>query len=261
LLLLAGGACSNVRRAASGDFQPSTKGALVVATELPAPGFWDGNDPATVNGGFEWALADALAHELDVKLVIHNVAFADIAAGKLGDADLALAQISATDQRRDVAQLTVPYGETSPAAVARPGTEEDLDDLATAQDKRWVVQGATTLESFLDDVVRPDADPLLVPTTDDVVSAVRDGRADVGLLDLPTALSVAAGGEVSVPARFDREESIVGMLPKGSDNFDAIDSALRRLIADGTVANLRNRWLDADFTIDPDDIDVIRTHS
>jgi len=250
-----------VRRAASGDFQPSTKGALVVATELPAPGFWDGKDPAKVNGGFEWALADALAHELDVKLVIHNVAFADIAAGKLGDADLALAQISATDQRRDVAQLTVPYGETSPAAVARPGTEEDLDDLATAQDKRWVVQGTTTLESFLDDVVRPDAAPLVVRTTDDVVSAVRDGRADVGLLDLPTALSVAASGDVSVPARFDREESIVGMLPKGSDNLDAIDSALRRLSADGTVAKLRNRWLDADFTIDPHDIDVIRTHS
>jgi polar amino acid transport system substrate-binding protein len=255
------GACSNVRRAASGGFQPSSKGALTVATELPAPGFWDGNDPTTVNGGFEWALAGALAHELGVRLVIENVPFADIAAGKLGDADLALAQISATDERRARAELTVPYDDTSPTAVARPGTEDDLDDVATAQDKQWVVQGATTLDSFLTDVVRPDAAPLVVQTTDDVVSAVRDGRADVGLLDLPTALAVAAGGDVTVPARFDHVESIVGMLPQGSDNFDAIDSALRRLIADGTVANLRARWLEADFTIDPNDIDVIRTHS
>jgi polar amino acid transport system substrate-binding protein len=257
VLLIGSAGCSDVKRAASGSFEPAAAGKLTVATELPVRGFWDGRDPASVHAGFEWALAKALARELGLELVVREVPFADIAAGRLGGADLALAQVSATDQRRDHAELTVPYFDTEPAALARSGTEHNLQDLATAKDQRWVVQEATTLEAYLDDVVRPDEKPLRLTTTDAVVRAVVDGDADVAMLDLPTALTIAAEKGLVVPARFDHPESIVGVVPKGSDGFEAIDTALHRLIADGTVARLRKRWLDPKFSTDPDDVAVI----
>jgi polar amino acid transport system substrate-binding protein len=257
LLLLGSGACSQVQQAASGGFEPATTGTLTVATELPAPGFWDGDDPATVRGGFEWGLAAALADELGLDLAVRAVPFPEMVAGRLHGADLALAQVSATKQRSDAAELTLPYYQTSPTALALPGTEDDLVDLATAKEQRWVVQQGTTLQGYLEDVVRPDQQPLLLATTDAVVRAVVGGQADVALLDLPTALNVAAQRGLAVPARFGRVEQIVGVLPAGSGNLGAVDKALHRLLADGTVDDLVATWLDPVFAVDPDDVPVI----
>jgi polar amino acid transport system substrate-binding protein len=257
LLVLAGGACNDVKRAATGSLAANASGALTVATELPAPGFWEGTDPATVDGGFEWGLAHALAKELGRHLTVQALPFVDIVAGRLGTADLALAQVSATDERRRVAELTAPYLESAPAVLARTGAEKDLVDLATARHRRWAVQGASTFATYLADVVRPHAKPLVLSTMDQVVQAVIDRRVDAALLDLPTALAVAKKEGLSVPARFDQTEHIVGVLPDGSPNLDAIDTALRRLTADGTVDRLRKQWLEPSFVTDPDDVPVI----
>jgi ABC-type amino acid transport substrate-binding protein len=165
--------------------------------------------------------------------------------------------VSATDERQKTAQLTQPYYETSPAALARHGAEHDLVDLATAKEQRWVVQGGTTLESYLDDVVRPHEKPMVLATTDAVVQAVVDGDADVALLDLPTALTAARDDGLSVPARFDRIEQIVGVLPADSDNLQLVDETLARLLANGTVDRLRKKWLDPVFAVDPDHVPVI----
>jgi len=228
-----------------------------VATELPAPGFWEGDDPATVKGGFEWGLAQALARELGLTLTVREVPFADIAAGRLDGADLALAQVSATTERNNAAELTAPYYETSPTALARRDTENDLVDLATAKEQHWVVQKGTTLESYLEDVVRPDAKPIVLATTDAVVRAVVDGQADVALLDLPTALTVARKDGLVVPARFEHLEQVVGVLPANSKNLQVIDEALAHLLANGTVDGLRTTWLDPVFAVDPDHVPVI----
>jgi polar amino acid transport system substrate-binding protein len=257
LMLLGTGACSDVRQAASPTFEPVTRGTLTVATELPAPGFWNGDDPATVKGGFEWGLAQALAGELGLTVSVRAVPFADIVSGRLDGADIGIAQVSATEERQKAAQLTQPYYETSPTALARHGAEHDLVDLATAKQQRWVVQEGTTLEGYLDDVVRPHANPIVLPSTDAVVQAVVDGDADVALLDLPTALTVARDEGLSVPARFDRIEQIVGVLPGDSDNLQVVDQALARLLANGTVDGLRKKWLDPVFVTDPDHVPVI----
>src|SRR4051794_11347846 len=254
LVLLGAGGCKQVQHAASGEFEPATAGTLTVATELPVPGFWDGDDAATVHGGFEWGLAEALAKELGLKVTVVAVPFTDIVAGRLHGADLALAQVSYTKEREQVAQLTVPYYESSPAALARPGTEDDLVDLATAKKQHWVVQKGTTQEAYLEDVVRPDQPPLVVGSTDAVVQAVVDGKAEVAMLDLPTALTVATKEHLSVPARFGHVEHVVGVLPAGSDNLGAVDERLQRLLSNGTVDDLSKQWLDPVFVMKPDDV-------
>jgi polar amino acid transport system substrate-binding protein len=260
-LLLVVSACAEARDAATGGFDPATEGTLTVATELPAPGFWDGDDVDSIDGGFEWALATAIAEELDVSLTIVSVPFADIVTGELGGADLSLTQITATSERAEVVDFTVPYFESAPTALARAGTQEDLVDLATAKEQQWAVHRSTTHEDYLDDIVRPDDEPLLFDTNDEVVQAVLDGEADVALLDLQTALIFAKQEGMVVPARFDQDESIAILLDEDSESFDAIDTALRKLLADGTVDRLREQWLEPAFSADPDDIPVISARS
>ena len=41
-----------------------SKGPLKVGTNLPAPGFWTGNTPSDIDGGFEYELAQEIAKKL-----------------------------------------------------------------------------------------------------------------------------------------------------------------------------------------------------
>jgi hypothetical protein len=56
--------------------------------------------PASIHGGFEWGLAEALADQLGLDLTVGEVPVTDIvAAGWLHSADIALAQVIATKER------------------------------------------------------------------------------------------------------------------------------------------------------------------
>jgi len=64
------------------------------------------DDPASIHGGFEWGLAEALADQLGLDLTVGEAPVTDIVATWLHSADIALAEVSA---RKDQA--------TSPTAL------------------------------------------------------------------------------------------------------------------------------------------------
>lgn len=142
-------ACGTVDDAdPAGTFTPATAGVLTVATNLPAPGFWEG--PATApDGGFEHGLAVALADRFGLdSVVVVDVPFEQIVAGDLGGADLALAQLTPTDARDAVLDFTGGYLDSNPAVIVRPGT--DVDDMAAARELTWVVQAGSTQQDLVD---------------------------------------------------------------------------------------------------------------
>ena len=114
--------------------------------------FWEGDDVSTLAGGFEWGLARALADELGLRVSFRDVPFPDIVTGELHGADVALAQVSITDEREDRVEFSVTYFDSAPAVLA-PRDADDIHDLATARDRSWVVERATTEEAFVGDVV------------------------------------------------------------------------------------------------------------
>jgi ABC-type amino acid transport substrate-binding protein len=255
-------ACS-VKVNASGDFTPKTKNTLTVATsEIPQPGFWEGT-PEHLTGGFEYELARKLAGRFNldhVKVVV--VPFADLVRGNLGGADLALADITATDARREVLDFSGPYLHATPSVLVKSGT--DVPDLQTAQSLTWAVGKSTTLRDYLHDTIRPDHDPLLTSTRKETTDAITSGRVDAGLLDLPVASAFASqsGGQLSVAGQFDFNDDVSAALPNGSDNSDAVSSAIRAFIADGTIKKLAQRWLGLDLNDQvAEDVPLIRTNS
>src|SRR5262245_6101911 len=94
---------------AAGTFTPANPGVLIVATRpIPTAGFWDG-DSGTPTGGFEYELSQRLAERFHLELQIVQRPFADLVAGDLGGADMALAQISPTSSRERVLDFSVGY--------------------------------------------------------------------------------------------------------------------------------------------------------
>ena len=252
-------ACSDSQEAASPSFAPGAAGELLVAAALPAPGFWDGETTEEVDAGFEFALAGRLADEFGLELRIVDVPFERIAAGDLGGADLAIAQISVTDAREELVDFSLPYLTVDATVLAPAGTE--VADLYDARGLRWVALAGSTQADLLDEVVRPDDDVLLVGTEVEAAAAVLSGDADAALVDAPSALlAAAAEPRLDAVARFATREHYGIALPETapSGNLEVVDLVLRRLTADGTLDDLADDLAD-DLGGDPDDLPVIRT--
>src|SRR5262249_4316613 len=134
----------------------------------------------------------------------------------------------------------------------------------TAQSLRWAVGKSTTLRDFLHDTIEPDQQPLLTSSRKETTDAVTSGRVDAGLLDLPVAAGVAAraGGKRKSPRGIALHDDVSAAMPNGSDNSDAVSSAIRAFIADGTIENLAHRWLGLTLNDQvANDVPLIRTNS
>ena len=186
-LALAGAGCANTVKGAAGSFTPRTADTLTVATaQIPDPGFWEGTF-ARPTGGFEYGLAKQLAARFDLaKVKVVEVPFHELVRGRLGGADLALSDITITDERAEHLDFSTAYLKAPPAIVVRPGTE--VADVNAARDLHWAVQHDTTLKAALEESIEPTTQPLVFEHQREVLQALRVGRADAVMLDLPVAL-------------------------------------------------------------------------
>jgi polar amino acid transport system substrate-binding protein len=238
--------CGGLRGAGSaGTFTPHTAGTLTVATaQIPEPGFWEGT-PSHPTGGFEYGLARALAERFGLTRVkVELVPFQRLVAGDLGGADLALSDITVTEQRAQHVEFSTAYLAAPPAIVVRPGTE--VADAHAARSLQWAVQTGTTLQQAVEQTIRPTAAPQVVNHEREALVALRVGHAEAVMLDLPVALAYArrSPATYSVVAQLPSEDVLAAALPKGSRNLEAVDSAIRAFHSNGTIERLGERWLD-----------------
>jgi polar amino acid transport system substrate-binding protein len=244
---------------ASGTFEPNRPGTLTVMTQpLPTVGFWEGQGERP-DGGFEYALARELADRLGLeRVVVHTEQFSRIIAGELGDADIAMALITPTPEREEVLDFSSPYIEAAPTLLVRAGTE--VADVQTAQEMTWALGANTTFQGIVADQIRPDANPLVFEERTEEVEAVKSGRADVAMFDLPAAAAIVhTEPGLAMAAKLSQTEPIAVALPKGSHDLEAVSAAVRGMLADGTVDELSEEWLGTSLTDLENSVPLLRT--
>jgi polar amino acid transport system substrate-binding protein len=254
-------ACANAGNGAAGTFTPRVKDTLTVATaQIPDPGFWYGTF-AHPRGGFEYGLAKALAERFELKRIkVVEVPFHELVRGRLGGADLALSDITITDERAEHLDFSTSYLEAPPAIVVHPGTE--VADVKAARGLHWAVQHDTTLREALETQIEPTTKPLVFERQSEKLAAFEDGHANAMLLDLPIALAYARESprKFAVAAQLPSEAELGVALPSGSDNVEAVDSAIRGLQGEDEIDRLARRWLHANIEEgSAEDIPVLRT--
>lgn len=240
------GATGTTGGAVSG-FTPVTADTLTLVTSLPAPGFWEGDDPANITGGFEYEMAQAIQAKLGMgNLEIVNVNFDELVAGTVADYDLALSQVTITTERAAVVDFTVPYFNADQGAIVNAGTV--LTTLDEAKALLWGVQTGTTGEIFVNETLQPTQPAQTFQDLATGYAALSAGQVDAFMMDTVINLGQAAksNGALEVPAQFKTGEQYGGILPKGSTNADAINAAITALIDDGTLAELSTKWLGGD---------------
>jgi polar amino acid transport system substrate-binding protein len=267
ILLLAGslGACSkgnakNVYacpdKGPDVGFTPVKSGKLTVQTSLPAPGWWNGDDPDHMTGGFEFELAKDLCAQLGLgKVRIVNVNFDALQAGKTTDFDLALSQITVTDERKKNEDFSDSYFSSDQGVMVNQGTQ--VPDLAAAKKLKWGVQTGTTSEIFLNNKLKPDSAAKSFGETTELFTALKAKQIDAVLLDTAIVLGQAPKQNAEVVAQFKTGEVYGALLPKGSQNLPMVNAALKKLTDDGTIAALNTKWLVPVFKGDPSKVPYI----
>ena len=229
---------------AAGTFTPHTAGTLTVVTaDIPSPGFWEGT-PGRVTGGFEYELARLLEERFGLHaLRIETESFHRIVQGHIDRADLALDLITPTSKRAESLNFSTPYLDSPPTVVARKGT--NVSDLETARRLRWGVVRGTTFVGLVSSVIVPSRPVQVYGSNLAITSALEDGQIDAFLFDLPLAVVTAnrSHGRLRAVAQLAESELIAAALPKGSQNTEAVDSAIRAFTADGTINDMLQRWV------------------
>ena len=233
------------------QLETTASGQLTVGTDKPAyPPYFEDNDP-TNGKGFESAVAYAIADQLgfdeaDVKwtVVPFNASFAPGPK----DFDFDVNQISITPKRAEQVDFSSPYYEAEQAVVAlkdSPAADAtSLDDLA---DANIGVQIGTTSLDAVNEVIQPSSEPQVFDTSNDVVSALKNGQVDAVVVDVPTAfyLTAAQVPEATTVGQFPAPggDEWGALLEKDSPLTDCVSAAIDELQSSGELPAIENQWM------------------
>lgn len=229
--------------------------------------FADPNDPDKTIG-FEADLADALAKELDRKIVFQQRAFDSLLADvQRGDVDLAMNGLEILPDRLNLVAFSKPYYRYRlQLAVKADSPHRTLDDLLKAN------LNVGTLESTAAERELRDRgfDPKTYPDQEGPYKDLSLGREIGGvLLDVPAALYYASGDRSPKYGRNIPGVKMVGE-PFAQGHYGiavaksnlalkvALDKAIDRLRANGELKRIYQKWhiWSADQEADDDDVAV-----
>ena len=229
---------------------PFKAGQLTVAVSLPAPVWWNGDTPETIKDGMEYCLAANIAWRAGYdKLEVVNVGWDPLVTGQTKDFDLALSEISITDDRKKVVDFSTPYFSSDIGVLAKADAPVDEKSI---KEKIVGVQAATTGASFATDVLKVGK-VQVYPEQGDMFTALAAGQIDAAITDTSIVLAeeVKSSGKHKVVGQYKTGESYGALYPKGSANTAAFDAIIKSMIDDGSMAKLGAAYLAKVWGKDP----------
>jgi polar amino acid transport system substrate-binding protein len=246
----AGGATTNACSPVS--LQTKTPGTLTIATDEPVYEPWFVDDKPTNKKGFESAVAYAVATKLgygdsNVKWV--RAHFDDVISPTPKKFDFDINEFSITAARQKVVDFSTGYYDVTQAVVTIKGSKiAGATTIAALKDAKLGAQKGTTSYDAIGSVIQPSKSPAVFNTNDLAVQALKNKQIDGLVVDLPTALYVAAaqvknGVVVGQFATTGTPEQFGLLLGKGNSITPCISKAVDALRADGTLKQLATQWL------------------
>jgi polar amino acid transport system substrate-binding protein len=227
-------------------------GKLVVAFGDPTPGFAVGKvrgTKITNPKGYEVDLAKAVAAKLHLTPTWIYAPWTSLFAPGTKKFDVSFQEATATAQRRKTVDMTIGYA-TANQGVLLSKKAPVPHSLADLKKMQTCAQTDTTSLDWLTTVLKPTKKPLRYPTTTAAYEAVHVGTCqafilDVALVSLEKKTRPAAYGPVA--GQIITHESYGAVLQKNSKLTPIINSVLKKLTKNGTIARLQKKWFNVNF--------------
>jgi polar amino acid transport system substrate-binding protein len=221
-----------------------TEGQLTVGAEFPVKGFLE--LPIDDPKGFEVDFADALAKELGVpKVQWVSTPFAGLFSPAPKDFDMAINEITITDERSKVVDFSGPYFDANQGfLITKGGPAEGVQSIADMKDLLFGFQAATTGGDYINDKIQPDEQPREFSTLGAATQALANGQIDAFLMDVAIGAEIvkARGDEVAMPGQFVTNERYGVLFEKGNPLRTQVNEAIEKIKSDGTLEKLQAKW-------------------
>jgi len=217
----------------------------------PANAKWQLGNP--LNGqGFEAAVAYAVAKAMGFsqdQVTWNAVAFNSAIAPGAKSFDIYLTQVSYSADRTKAVDLTDGYFDLSQAVVAlKANPIAQVTTVAGLKDFKLGAPVGTTSYTYITANIQPTKAPSVYNDLDGAVKALNAKQIDGIVVDLPTAFYMRdaqlTGGTIVgyLPTVGDVEHFSI-LLAKGSPLTACANQALASIKADGTLADLTQKWI------------------
>ena len=230
--------------AAAGELTTVMAGKLTMATNATFPPYEMTTDSGDIEG-IDVDTAKAIAEKLGLELQIDDMDFdAALLSVQQGKADIAMAGVTVTDERKAVMDFSDSYATGIQSIIVPEGSDiASPDDLAG---KKIGTQRGTTGYIYCSD----DFGDENVVAYDDgltAVQALNNGQVDAVVIDnAPAQEFIAANPGLKIlDTSYAEEDYAIGMA-KGSSLEDAVNAALKELKADGTLQSIVDKYITAE---------------
>jgi polar amino acid transport system substrate-binding protein len=221
-----------------------TDGQLTVGAEFPVKGFLE--LPIDDPKGFEVDFANALAEQLGVpKVQWVSTPFAGLFSPAPKDFDMAINEITITDERAKVVDFSEPYFDANQGfLITKGGPAEGVTSIADMKDLQFGFQAATTGGDYINDTIQPDKQPREFSTLGAAVQALANGQIDAFLMDVAIGAEIVKerGDEVDMTGQFVTNERYGVLFEKGNPLREQVNEAIEAIKADGTLQDLQAKW-------------------
>jgi polar amino acid transport system substrate-binding protein len=221
-----------------------TEGQLTVGAEFPVKGFLE--LPIDDPKGFEVDFADALAEELGVpKVEWVSTPFSGLFSPAPKDFDMAINEITITEERSQVVDFSVPYFDANQGfLITKGGPAEGVQSIGEMKDLLFGFQAATTGGDYINDEIQPNEQPREFSSLGAAVQALANGQIDAFLMDVAIGSEIVKerGDEVAMPGQFVTEEQYGVLFEKGNPLRTEVNEAIEAMKADGTLKRLQAKW-------------------
>lgn len=230
------------------DFGLVKAGTLTVATEGTYRPFSYHDEGSGDLVGYDVEIAEAVAEELGLEIEFQETQWDAIFAGlEAGRFDVIANQVSINPEREESYLFSTPYTVSPSVVVVKEGDTSisSFDDL----------KGKTTAQSltsnFYQLAVDAGANVESVEGWAQAVALLEQGRVDATVNDELTFLDYVKqnpDAKLEVAAETDPSESALAFTKDKTALVKAVDEALAKLKADGTLAKIGEKYFGADVS-------------
>ena len=231
------------------EFTTVTAGKLTMSTNAQFPPYEMVADDGSFEG-IDIEIAAAIAEKLGLELQVDDMDFdSALLAAQNGKSDMVMAGVTITDERMAVMDFSDTYANGVQVVIVKE--DSDITSIADLEGKMIGTQQGTTGyiycsadpedEGFGEDHVTAYADGATA------VQALINGQVDCVVIDnAPAQEFVKANPGLKIlDTEFTNEDYAIGVAKGNTALLDAINTALKELIADGTVQEIIDKYIPA----------------
>lgn len=227
----------------------SSDDTLVMGTNAAFPPFEYTTSEGLVDefDGIDVAIALKIAESMDKTLVIEDMEFDGlIASVKTGKIDMAVAGMTATEERAQSVDFSDTYFVASQVILVAQDNEDILSAADLLNDKTVGVVLGYTGDSIVTDTLGVAEDKITrANRAIDVVQDVKNGKLDAVVVDSATGKALAEKNDLKVvedPSVFDTEEYAIAVQKGNTELLDAINAVLAEMKENGEIDALAEQY-------------------